>query len=446
MKKYKNTYETIIFILNAAILCFTINSFCLIKKYLWLIPVVIILFLGANALPLYSKQLLPNKRFKICAHGTRCLKLFIISLVVTLVYHIAMAFVLIPETWTVWAFSALFAIMTEAILFWNGIISVYATSTQLGITTRILGIVFGMVPVGNLIMLGKIIKITSREINTEWQKCVLNLERKDQQICATKYPLLMVHGVFFRDSVKFNYWGRVPKELEFNGARIFYGNNQSALLVVDSAKELADRIKGIIEETGCEKVNIIAHSKGGIDTRFAIHEYGLEPYVASLTTINSPHRGCEFSDYVVNGMPEKIKAGIAATYNRTLKKLGDANPDFLAAVSDLSSSRCKPLDEKMGVPEGVFCQSYGSVIKHAVGGQFPLNFSYNLVKHFDGRNDGLVGEASFAWGEKFELLVNEGLRGISHGDVIDLNRKDIPGFDVREFYVQLVADLKNRGL
>lgn len=35
--------------------------------------------------------------------------------------------------------------------------------------------------------------------------------------------------------------------------------------------------------------------------------------------------------------------------------------------------------------------------------------------------------------------------GISHGDVIDLNRENIPGFDVREFYVDLVHDLKERG-
>ena len=38
-----------------------------------------------------------------------------------------------------------------------------------------------------------------------------------------------------------------------------------------------------------------------------------------------------------------------------------------------------------------------------------------------------------------------GKRGISHGDMIDLNRQNIEEFDVREFYVQLVADLKKRG-
>jgi triacylglycerol lipase len=33
--------------------------------------------------------------------------------------------------------------------------------------------------------------------------------------------------------------------------------------VKDSAQELAGRIEEIVTETGCGKVNIIAHSKGG---------------------------------------------------------------------------------------------------------------------------------------------------------------------------------------
>ena len=59
--------------------------------------------------------------------------------------------------------------------------------------------------------------------------------------------------------------------------------------------------------------------------------------------------------------------------------------------------------------------------------------------------DGLVGEKSFPWGADFKYLTVEGKRGISHGDVIDLNRENIPGFDVREFYVKLVHDLKTKG-
>ena len=95
---------------------------------------------------------------------------------------------------------------------------------------------------------------------------------------------------------------------------------------------------------------------------------------------------------------------------------------------------------------GIYYQSFGSKLNRPSSGRFPLNLSYLLVKRFDGPNDGLVGEKSFAWGEDYQFLTVKGKRGISHGDVIDLNREDIPGFDVREFYVQLVSKLKERGL
>lgn len=73
-----------------------------------------------------------------------------------------------------------------------------------------------------------------------------------------------------------------------------------------------------------------------------------------------------------------------------------------------------------------------------------MNYSSIFVKHFDGVNDGLVGEKSFKWGEKYLLIESTDKRGISHGDIIDLNRENLKGFDVREFYVQLVHDLKMR--
>lgn len=57
----------------------------------------------------------------------------------------------------------------------------------------------------------------------------------------------------------------------------------------------------------------------------------------------------------------------------------------------------------------------------------------------------MVGEDSFELGSGFTMLRTTGRRGISHGDVIDLKRENIKGFDVREFYVQLVADSKSRG-
>ena len=100
---------------------------------------------------------------------------------------------------------------------------------------------------------------------------------------------------------------------------------------------------------------------------------------------------------------------------------------------------------EISFPEGIYSQSVGSIMSHPQKGQFPLNLSYRYVKNFDGENDGLVGEASFAWGEKYTLLRTDGKRGISHGDMIDLNRENIEDFDVRAFYTELVNDLRERG-
>ena len=55
-----------------------------------------------------------------------------------------------------------------------------------------------------------------------------------------------------------------------NGATVYYGEQQSAASVMDCGAELAARITEIVRETGCGKVNIIAHSKGGLDARVAI--------------------------------------------------------------------------------------------------------------------------------------------------------------------------------
>ena len=60
-------------------------------------------------------------------------------------------------------------------------------------------------------------------------------------------------------------------------------------------------------------------------------------------------------------------------------------------------------------------------------------------------NDGLVDVESMKWGERHIFFEPQTKRGLSHGDMIDLMREDIKGFDIREEFVKLTADLKQRG-
>ena len=387
-------------------------------------------------------------KLKASKLGSVILKLFLLSTTALVFLYCGepewLANLRFNETGKFWLLTAGF-IFLEAALFWVGIILVYINCVQLGIKLRVLGIIFGMVPIVHLYFLFRIIFTADKEYAVEKAKIKLNNKRKDDQICKTEYPLLMVHGVFFRDFTHFNYWGRIPEELKKNGATIFYGEHNSASSVKDSAEQLAKRIEQIKKEYGCEKVNVIAHSKGGLDMRYAISKCGVADSVASLTTINTPHRGCEFADYLLNKIPEKQKNAVAKAYNAGAKKLGDIDPDFISAVTDLTHSACEKMNEEVKDVEGVYYQSFGSIQNRPSSGRFPLNMSYHLVRHFDGKNDGLVGEKSFEWGSYFTLLGTDGKRGISHGDMIDLNRENFDGFDVREFYVQLVADLKKKG-
>lgn len=434
------------FPLYLLLFCSLANSYLLLAGTPALLYIWIPGFLLINALAGLFSVPTKTKRLKLCYHGALLLAVFAASIFLSIAVHGILAFTLLPVDPAAFLWSALFCIGAHFILFWNGILCVYLTSIQLGIKQRVIGALCGLIPIANLIVLNRIIRITLKEVSFETKKEAQNEAQKAQQLCATKYPILLVHGVFFRDVDYFNYWGRIPGELKRNGAKVFYGNHQSAAAIADSAQELAARIRGILAETGAEKVNIIAHSKGGLDCRYAMAKLGMAPYVASLTTVNTPHIGCVFADYLLHVIPAKIKNKVADTYNTTLKKLGDESPDFLAAVNNLTASYCTKLNRELPTPEGVYCQSVGSVLTKARGGKFPMNLAFPLVKHFDGENDGLVAERAFAWGEKYTLLKPTGKRGISHGDVIDLNRENIDGFDVREFYVNLVADLKSKGL
>lgn len=439
---------------------FAANSYILIRENLWYILPAAMALIAAHLLP--AKRLLTFDRLIICGHGIELSVVFLISTAASLLAQIGYVLYLLPNDFfrqlmadplgTILtrpvldtALTLLIFVGVEATVFWHGIFCVYCTSVQLGIRYRLWGLFCALIPGLNLFMLIWILRIAQREIRTEEAKNALNENRHEERICQTKYPILMVHGFFFRDSKVLNYWGRIPAELEKNGARIFYGEHQSAAAIAISAEEIAERIEDVLRKTGAEKVNIIAHSKGGLDSRYAMDQLGMAPYVASLTTVNTPHRGCLFADNLLNKISPKVQDKVALAYNTLYKRLGDHQPDFLAAARDLTASGCQRF-ERMKAPEGVYCQSVGSVLEKARRGKFPTNVTYRYVKRFDGPNDGLVAESAFSWGEKYTLVTTKSKRGISHTDMMDLNRENLPDFDVREFYVQLVADLKARGL
>ena len=93
---------------------------------------------------------------------------------------------------------------------------------------------------------------------------------------------------------------------------------------------------------------------------------------------------------------------------------------------------------------GVYYQSYTSKMRNPFS-HLLLSIPYCMIRPLEGANDGLVSVESAKWGEFRGVFSNQRLRGISHGDIIDLTRQDYRSFDVLETYVRIVAELKERG-
>ena len=342
-------------------------------------------------------------------------------------------------------FSIVMPILAVIMTFLVGFLRTAVGSKQIKLTDYIFILIFWWTPVINLILIYRFYKKAKREYIFETDKMELENARAENEICKTKYPIVMVHGIFFRDWQLMNYWGRVPTSLIRNGASVYYGNQQSARSIPDSAEELKQAVMKVIADTGAEKVNIIAHSKGGLDTRYAISSLGLDKYVATLTTINTPHGGCDMVDYLLNKVSPKMCDWIAKRYNSIFTKLGDKEPDFMSGIKDLSPVRLKELEIKMLDSPDVSYRSCMSCMKNVFSTSFlPLNLGYLVVKKLNGQSDGLVWVESAKHGT-FRMVKASGIRGISHGDTIDLFRENIEGYDVREFYINLVSELKQQG-
>lgn len=339
--------------------------------------------------------------------------------------------------------NGILAAVGELLLIFVGAVRIFFTSRRLSIARRVVMLLTMWIPVVNLFVLLYACRLVYEEYDFEREKVRLRELRVDSELCKTRYPLLLVHGVGFRDLRYFNYWGRIPAELMRNGAVIYYGNQEAFGTIAYNGEDIRKRIYEIMEETGAEKVNIIAHSKGGLDARYAITTLKTAPYVASLTTISTPHRGCRFVDYACR-LPEGLYRFVAGCFDRTFGKFGDRNPDFYTATRQFSTKASAEFNKQTPDAPEVYYQSYASKMKYPWS-HLLLSVPWCMIHPLEGDNDGLVSTYSAEWGEFRGVFANKRMRGISHGDMIDLKRQDYKGFDVIEAYVQIAAELKEKG-
>jgi triacylglycerol lipase len=210
---------------------------------------------------------------------------------------------------------------------------------------------------------------------------VINANNGTKKIIPPKYPIVLVHGIVAHDRGGIiNFWGRIPDQLQENGVKVFLGNTDSWGDYESNAQILEATIEKILQETKSEKVNIIAHSKGGIDSRYFIWKYGYGDRVASLTTISTPHHGAELADLIYK--QKIIHSHIARKALNIFGKLyGDINPDIFNLNHQLTTEYMNEFNKNVQMDDRVYYQSMYTTMRNS----FDDLISWGLIPRPSGR-------------------------------------------------------------
>ncbi len=258
---------------------------------------------------------------------------------------------------------------------------------------------------------------------------------------ALKYPVILAHGVWAKDSKLF--WGRIPHRLGSAGVNVFPGKTDSWSGIENNALALGEAVDSVLELCSADRVNIIAHSKGGIDARYMISTLGYAPKIASLTTVSTPHTGSELVDFIYD--IKYIHTSLAKKITYLLAKLyGDRSPDPVRIVEDLGTKNMAAFNAKNPDSPSVYYCSCASVMRDRFD-DLTFLMTYPYLKKVAGANDGIVSLASAKWGRDFRMLGGTMPGGISHTEVIDVKRRRISGIDIPGEYLRIIDNLISKG-
>ena len=257
----------------------------------------------------------------------------------------------------------------------------------------------------------------------------------------TKYPIVLVHGVALKEWRIFKSFGRIGKTLREAGYKVYTAKTDGFGSIENNAVQLKTHIEEILRKEGTDKVNLIAHSKGGLDSKYMIKELGMADAVASLTTLSTPHRGSRVASKLYS-LPRLIKRFIAFWINFWYRIFGDKHPDALTVCKQLQLTENDEL-ETLNVPEGVYCQSYSATMERSRDDflmSIPLYFSRRWGEK--GATDGLVSAESAKYAEYRGDCLDESL---SHSEMVGLSLRKKKRRRVYEFYLTVCRELSERG-
>ena len=257
----------------------------------------------------------------------------------------------------------------------------------------------------------------------------------------SKYPFILVHGIALKDFMFFKSFGRIEKVLNENGYQAYTATHDAFGTIENNAQQLKDEIIRIMKECNVDKVNIIAHSKGGLDSKYLINNLDFADHVASLTTICTPHKGSPVANFMLK-LPNFLKhimAFFINTFYRFIIK--DKHPDAISACKQLVL--VEHIEEELDkANEKVYCQSYSAKLKESRHCLL-MGFNLKVFEHFKTNvSDGLVSVESSKYANYQGHCLDE---SISHCQIVDVFSKKFIRKKVYQFYMNHCDNLIDKG-
>jgi triacylglycerol lipase len=225
-------------------------------------------------------------------------------------------------------------------------------------------------------------------------------------------PVVLVHGLLGAGEVRVGevlvseYFPGITQPIRGAGNRVLV----PSLSPTGGVAERAVQLKQFIErESPGEPVHLVAHSMGGLDSRYMISRLGMDQRVLTLTTLGTPHRGTAFADWGVNRLRWLVEP--------VLNWFGIPGQAF----HDLTTASCKQFNADVPDAQGV---RYFSVAGQHDGNWLTAEWylSHHLVQRHEGDNDGIVSVASAQWGEALDVWEGDHLSLVNWWNPFARNR------------------------
>ena len=254
----------------------------------------------------------------------------------------------------------------------------------------------------------------------------------------TQYPIVLVHGMMAKD---FHFWRAfrgISSFLKEQGYTVYVTNQDGVGAVSTNAAQLKAEILDILKKENCEKVNLIAHSKGGVDSRYMISCLDMAGSVASLTTLSTPHHGSGFSEQLLK-MPHFLMNTIAFFTNLFYRICGDRKPDIIQLGQDLTQASMEQFNRDVPDAPSVYYQSYSSAV---TGKKADIPIPYKVSRRCEqDETDGMVSVSSSQWGNYRGKIGNN----MDHFKMVGIYGSKKKLADVGLFYLQIIQQLQTMG-